>query len=117
MFVKLKRKVYETTTEKRCDFWIGFGGCFLVNVVLGALLVGLSGPLAVLAGRALPGDGTMIFVIGVAIQYGLPLVINVLALIYLGITRQRMALDALAAMGIALLVALVAPAACFVNLA
>lgn len=87
------RKFLRTEQERR-QFWIGFVGWFGFNLVLYPLyhLVFTRDPVWALA----------------------VLAANVVCLIVLGFTRQRMALGALAAFGASLLLGLCFASACFV---
>lgn len=101
--MKLEKKVYETRSEKRRDFWIGFGGWFGINVPLAVLVV-------FVGGLAIPWSGTVSSPTGlplpaVTILWVLSLLINLAGLIVLAITRSWIALGALAAMSAVLLLA------------
>jgi len=96
--MKLKRKVYETRREKRIDFFAGFFGCYIVNVVIGSIVApALSGP----------SDTTGYILLG------LILAMNAIAIVLLALSRTWIALGALAAYGAGFLFALVATALIF----
>ena len=108
MPIKIKSKTYETKEEKRRDFLIGFGGWFVVNVLL--LWLGQNSAVRV-------GDEYVIwFVVNVLLlSLGLrALLINIAGLIYLGFTRKWVAFGALAAIGVVLLLVLFFVPACLV---
>ncbi len=115
--MKLTRKEYATPEEKKKDLERGFWLWWAANLVM-LVLVG-SGLYALGAGAFLLGGTPSTPAQPAAIVLGLiPLLVNVAALIYLGLTRSQMALGALWAIGSALavvgvLLPLAAAAACF----
>jgi hypothetical protein len=102
--MRLTRKVYATSSQKALDFAIGFVGWFLLNGVL------YGGGLYFFGNVS--SDGTV-----AVLLLGLPLLLNIGALIVLGFTRYWIALGALAAFALALLavllIGLVIYAVCF----
>jgi hypothetical protein len=113
--VAFERRTYETRQEKRRDFWIGFGGWFAVNIALAMLTWGCTALISYLAANLLPPSNTIdtLAPLLVLILQIIPLLINLGGLIFLGFTRQWIALGALAAFGAALLLVVVA-GVCFV---
>jgi hypothetical protein len=105
--MKLTPKIYTTRNQKALDFAIGFLGWCLINALLFGLLIYVL--------QALPTD-TQDSALGLVLL-GLPLLINVTALIVLGMTRRWIALGALAAFALllvgALLVGLFIYAVCY----
>ena len=103
--MKLTRKVYTTRNEKILDFVIGFVGWCLINGLLYAC------SLAIISNFNVQQDW-----IGIVLLV-LPLVINIVALIYFGVARRWIAWGALAAFALllvgVLLIGVLAYAICF----
>jgi hypothetical protein len=95
--MKLARKTYTTRNEKIIDFAIGFFGWLLINGLLYGILI--------FAIQQLPSD-TQNSAAAVAL-IGLPLLLNIAALIFFGVTRRWIALGALAAFAVLLVGALI----------
>ena len=105
--MKQTGKVYTTRGEKILDFVIGFVGWYLVNGLMYTLLVWLLGFM----------DPTTQSSLAALVLLVLPLVINVVALIFFGFTRRWIALGALASFGallaLVIVLGLLAAAFCF----
>jgi hypothetical protein len=106
--MRLTRKTYTTRREKVIDFVIGFFGWFIVNGVLYACSIAV---LSQFASESIPEPLPVLFLVA------LPLLINIAALILLGLTRRWIALGALAAFALlligTLLLGLIVYAVCF----
>lgn len=113
-------KIYETTSEKRKDFWRGFIGWFVLNIVMALIGVGASVLIA-------PNMNTVDFgTAATAFNYlsiflsCLPLLINVGLIVIFAFTRSQIAMGMLAAFGVALFISIclgiIATVACFVML-
>ena len=99
--MKFTRKTYETRNQKILDFVIGFFGFFVFNFILffATLLAGIDlGHLSGVTARVITF---------------LPLILNILGLIYFAFTRYWIALGALSAFGALLLIVLLLAAVCF----
>lgn len=116
----LTRKEYAGDEDKKRDFWIGFVGWFLGNVVLcllqwfgSALLLGMVGSFD----QGGDVDGALINALSVVLA-ALPWVLNLGIIIFFAFTRSQIALGMLAAFGAAIalviIVGVVTLAACFV---
>lgn len=103
--MKLEKRIYEARSEKRRDFWIGFGGWFGINIVLLVLDGLVFMPMNYLVGQGILSAGVRDLLL--AIGGPLLLLINVGGLIGLLLTRLWVALGALAAIGAALLFTLI----------
>ena len=109
--MKFRRKEYRTRREKQIDFLVGLGGWFIINGMLSVSIPVVALLLSTIVGGVMPADvdvttrdtllGASLCLIG-----GLPLLINAVTLIFLGIMRPWMALGALTALGIAVIVVL-----------
>jgi hypothetical protein len=115
----MKRKVYETKSQKLVDFFIGFIGWFFVNIGL-AVLVNLPYGYFIANPDALgsnPDQAAQYLGIITTLSWCIPLVLNVLALIFFAFTRYWIALGALAAFAASLIIAIclgvLFAAACF----
>ena len=111
----LARKIYQTREQKRNDFIIGLVGWPAGNMILwigvqvsGSIAGMLIGELA----RSIAADSWIpiqavgdILAVGNILCAALPLLINVVLLIYLGVTRRWIALGALTILGGLLLLA------------
>ena len=115
--MKFTRKTYTTRREKVIDFVIGVVGWIVLNVILWGVAFALQA-----AGTSLVAQGLdpMIFnplSTGVTC---VPLVINLVALIVLGLTRYWIALGALAAFAalqlLAICLGVIVGTICFVSL-
>ncbi len=93
--MKLTRKIYATRNEKILDFVIGFVGWCLINGLMYAC------SLTFLTYVGVQEDSLSIALLVV------PLIVNIIALIFLGMTRRWIALGALAAFALLLLGTLV----------
>jgi hypothetical protein len=93
--MKLTRKIYTTRNEKILDFVIGFLGWCLINGLMYAC------SFMFLTYVSVQQDSQTIALLVV------PLIVNVIGLILLGMTRRWMALGALAAFALLLLGTLV----------
>jgi len=91
--MRLTRRVYATKSQKAVDFAIGFVGWFLLNGVLYGCGLYYFGNVS--------SDGTV-----AALLLGLPLLLNIGALVVFGFTRYWIALGALAAFALSLLAVL-----------
>lgn len=115
--MNLERKVYETRSQKVGDFFLGVGLFIAVNVVLGFILSLGAGMFSTLIYGSSSGEPNS-FMSGIAsivglMIYALPCVIQLGLLIYFGLTRYWIALGILATFVFALLLVLLATAACF----
>lgn len=88
--MKLTRKTYTTRNEKILDFVIGFVGWCVLNGVMYACSI------AILSNLDTQTDAVAIALLA------LPLLVNIAALIFLGMTRRWIALGALAAFALLL---------------
>ena len=110
-----ERKVYVTSRQKQIDFIIGLVGYFVVNTILW-LCFGLIGGAGL---DALPASDVT------DVLYGLigclPLLLNIIVVIYFAFTRPWIALGMLAAFAALFILAIIAgiflAVACFVLLA
>ncbi len=101
--MRLTRKEYTTSEEKKKDFWRGFGLWWAINV--GMLLV--LGP----AIYAIWTAGVTTSILGLAGAFILPMlpfIVNIGLLIGLTMTRSQMALGALAAIAVPLVIGFIA---------
>jgi hypothetical protein len=89
--MKLTRKVYTTRNEKILDFVIGFVGWCLIN----GLMYACSITFLTYAGAQQDSISIALLVV--------PLIVNIVGLIFLGMTRRWIALGALAAFALLLL--------------
>lgn len=101
-----KQKTYETSAEKKKDFWRGFGLWWGLNILLALCSWGLT---ALVYSFAITPDGPVtpyydIYSNLSCILGTIPLVINIGLMIYLAFTRSQMALGMLAAFGVALFI-------------
>lgn len=117
--MEFTRKIYETRNEKTLDFVIGFLGWFVFTLILqfaanlllpgGRFVVGLLSGNDTDIARSLD---TVLPILALAINC-LPLILNILVLIYFAFTRYWIALGALFAFGALLLIVLLLAAGCF----
>lgn len=106
--MNLQRKTYNSSGEKALDFFIGFAGFFVINGILWGLLSVADGLLATVA----PPYGnepanTVVLIVSLTLYCGV-FVINIAALILLGLTRYWMALGILGAFTASLILAICA---------
>jgi len=110
----LAKKVYETKAEKRTDFIIGFVGFFILNVIIGVVIMFLAW---VISELGLSNDLAALFGL---ILYCFPLLVNIGLILYTGFTRSWIALGMLAAFGALFVLTIIAgiflTVACFVVL-
>ncbi|NUM43199.1 MAG: hypothetical protein HUU38_00720 [Anaerolineales bacterium] len=116
----MQRKIYETPGEKRKDFWIGFLGWFVLNIVMGLLGFAVSLVLTPLASNVDFETSTTIMNSLSLLVSCLPFVINIGLMVYFAFTRSQIAMGMLAAFGVVLFISIclgiIATAACFVVL-
>ena len=101
-----EKKEYGSPSEKKRDFWIGFGLWFGLNIALYLLSLLLLFAIALVISAVFPqatGTSWMFFLPSL-----LALLLNVIALIYFAFTRRFIALGMLAAFGLVLLLSLLA---------
>lgn len=115
--MKLERKIYETRSQKVGDFFLGIGLFIGINVVFGAVMSFGLGLVSALFSSISP-DGTNAVVSALSgllmtVVYCLPLVVQIVALIYFGLTRYWIALGMLSVFAIGLLLVVLLAAACF----
>ncbi len=109
--MRFQPKEYETDQEKKRDFWRGFGGWLGINVVLFSLA---ACPALMLYDSNFPGGILGLDYITVSqLSWLIPLPINVIALIVLGLTRKYMALGALAAAAVLMVPWICVATVCF----
>ncbi len=106
--MKLKPKIYETTPEKKKDFWIGVGLFFGLNILMSLCGLGLS---VGMTSMMYTPDGTTTALADVypavsCILGALPLLINIGLIVYFAFTRTQIALGMVAGFGIAFLLTL-----------
>ena len=100
--MKLTRHAYITRGEKVRDFFIGFGIWLLLNLVLGIGVPFVLGPaLGDFKPTGLAGD--ILDWVAIALAC-LPWLLNLIALIYFGLTRYWIALGILGGFGLAFVV-------------
>jgi hypothetical protein len=116
--MKLARKEYTDSAEKKKDFWRGFWLWWLGNIAL--WIITLGGTAALLTAE---GDNitiNSIVDIAILVVNVLPLLINGGLVIFFALTRSQIALGMLAAFGVALAIVVVlgiiVSIACFVML-
>ena len=116
----MPRKIYETTSEKRKDFWLGFIGWWVLNILMG--VIGFVISLAVtpmMSNMDFETSANLMNTVSLLASC-LPLLINVGLMILFAFTRSQVALGMLTAFGVALLITIclgvIATVACFVML-
>jgi hypothetical protein len=110
--MKLTRHEYATQSAKRNDFIIGFLAWYALNLVLWAVVGIMAGVVfSILPPQFEPTQNTnsttLWFAATSVITCGLPLLLNLGALLYFGRTRRWIALGALAAFAVVLLFILI----------
>ena len=114
----LTRKIYQTREQKRNDFIIGLLGWPVGNVIL--YVAGLLGAFILMALVGMDTWNDLANSQWSILAVALPLLLNVAALIYLGVTRRWIAFGALAFLGALLLLtvclAVIVGGLCFVIL-
>lgn len=113
-------KIYETTSEKRKDFWRGFIGWFGLNIVMALIGVGVSLWIAPnLSAQDFNTTATIYNYLSIGLSC-LPLLINVGLIVIFAFTRSQIAMGMLTAFGVALFISIclgiIATVACFVML-
>jgi len=111
--MNLERKVYESTSQKVIDFFLGVGLFIGLNIAFSFIFgfgIGLLSSMA----TATTND-VITNVVGVLsiIAYGLPCLIHFGLMVYFGLTRYWIALGMLATIAVGLLLTLLLVAACF----
>lgn len=98
--MKLVRKNYETQQEKRMDFVTGIGIWFVLNVLLGAVIVAI--PFWA-GGRDFVGQLSPL----ISVLSFLPFLVNIGLAVYFAFTRYWIALGMLAAYAAAILLGII----------
>ena len=115
--MKLERKVYTSRDQKVGDFMLGVGLIIALNVAFLAIYLILATLDSVFYTTLNSGNfqdfGTLVTL---ALSF-LPFVLNILVMIYFGLTRYWIALGMLGGFAVALLVVLILGAACFALIA
>lgn len=116
----MQRKIYESPGEERRDFWLGFIGWFVLNIGMAVLGVVGSFALVPLMSDMVFEDATTLMNTLSVVTSCLPLLINLVLLVFFAFTRAQVAFGMLAAFGVSLLITIclgvIATAACFVLL-
>ena len=115
--MKITRKEYATPEEMHKDFWLGFWLWWGMNVVL--CLVSFVPYLIPAVSQSASGDGSLFSIVAIVLSC-LPWLINIGVVVFLALTRARMALGMLTAfavaLGIVIVLGVVFSVACFVML-
>ena len=111
--MNIERKIYETTSQKMIDFFIGVALFIGLNIAF-SFVLGLGvGMLSSMATATTNDVITSVVGLLSIIAYGLPCVIHFGLIVYFGLTRYWIALGMLATIAAGLLLTLLLVAACF----